>query len=91
MLSIKTCTEVRQFLFILILVITNKVFAQTTISGKVLDVIGIPMAVAIIYSLGSYDASISSFFKSFLQSSVQDIKQSMEANCVGFIKIIKLY
>ncbi len=49
----------KQILFILIVLITKSITAQTTISGKVTDVKGMPIAGANIYLQGTYDGGTS--------------------------------
>ncbi|MGF1554788.1 TonB-dependent receptor [Paucihalobacter sp.] len=49
----------KQILFILIVLITKTITAQTTISGKVTDVKGMPIAGANIYLQGTYDGGTS--------------------------------
>lgn len=84
MLSIKTYKEVRQLLFILIFVITNTIFAQTTISGKVLDVKGIPIAGANIYLQGTYDGGTSDDLGEFSFNTYENGEKTLVVSFLSF-------
>ncbi len=84
MLSIKTYKEVRQLLFILIFVITNTIFAQTTISGKVLDVKGIPIAGANIYLQGTYDGGTSDDLGDFSFNTYENGEKTLVVSFLSF-------